>query len=56
MSDNESDEEESSSNDYTDYSENLCFVISKLWVEIDKHTNTYYTVTGWVLCVIPHIR
>ena len=34
MSDDESDEEELSSNDYTDYSENICFVISKLWIEI----------------------
>ena len=33
MSDYESNEEESLSNDYTDYSENVCFVISKLWIE-----------------------
>ena len=34
MADDEIDEEESLSNDHTDYSENLCFVISKLWIEI----------------------
>ena len=56
MSDDESDEEESSSNDFTDYSEILCFVISKLWIEEEKHINTDYAVTGWVLCVIPHIK
>ena len=32
MSDDESDEEESSSKYYTDYLENLYFVISKFWV------------------------
>ena len=42
MSDDESDEEESISNNHTDYSENLCFVISKLWIERDKHINTNY--------------
>ena len=33
MYDGESDEEDSSSNNYTDYSENICFVISKLWID-----------------------
>ena len=30
------------------YSENICFVISKLWVERDKHTNNDYDVTCWM--------
>ena len=55
MSDDESDEEESISNDFTLYSENICFVISSLWNEREKHINTYYTVTGLMLCVIPQI-
>ena len=49
MSDDESDEEESISND-------ICFFISSLWNERGKHINTDYAVTGWMLCVIPHIR
>ena len=56
MSDDESDEEDSLSNYYTEYSDHICFVISKLWIEIEKHVNTDYAVTGWILCVIPHIR
>ena len=39
-SDDESDEEESISNDYTLYSENICFVTSNLWNEREKHINT----------------
>ena len=31
-------------------------VISNLWNEREKHINTNYAVTGWMLCVIPHIR
>ena len=31
MSDNKSDKEVSLSKEHTDYSENVCFVISKLW-------------------------
>ena len=55
-SDNESDEEDSLSNGYTEYLDNIYFVISKLWNRIEKHINTDYDVTGWMLCVIPHIR
>ena len=51
-----SDEEESISNDCTLYSDNICIFISKLWNEREKNTNTDYDVTGWMLCVIPHIR
>ena len=56
MSDDESDEEESISNYFTLYSENICFVISSLWNEREKYINTDYAVTGWMLCAIPHIR
>ena len=56
MSDDESYEEESISNDCTLYSENICFVISSLWNEREKHINTDYAVTGWMLFVIPNIR
>ena len=56
MSDDKSDEEESISNYCTLYSESICFLISSLWNERDKHINTDYAVTGWMLCVIPHIR
>ena len=56
MSDDESDEKESIYIYCTFYSENICFVISSLWNEREKNINTYYAVTGWMLCVIPHIR
>ena len=56
MSDDKSDEDESSSNDYTDYSDDILFVISKLWIEREKRINTDYAVTGWTVYVIPHIR
>ena len=29
--------------------------VCKLWMKQQIHINTYFTVTGWVLCVIPHI-
>ena len=51
-----SDEETSISNEYTEYSDNIRFVISNFWNQIGKRINTYYAVTGWMLCVIPHIR
>ena len=56
MSDEESDDEESSSNDYNDYSESFCFFISMLWIERDKYINTNFPVTAWMLCVISHIK
>ena len=56
MSDDKSDEEESISNYFALYSENICFVIYSLWNKIEEHINTDYAVTGWMLCVIPHIR
>ena len=45
-SDDESNEGESTSNYCTVYSDNICFVISKLWNEREKHINTEYVVTG----------
>ena len=56
MSDDKSDEEESILNDCTLYYENICFFISSLWNEREKHSNTDYAVTGWMLYLIPHIR
>ena len=56
MSDDESDKDESISNNSTLYSENICFVISSLWIERKKHINNSYSMTGWILCVRPHIR
>ena len=56
MSDDESDEEESISKNLTLYSENIYFFISSLWNKREEHINTDYAVTGWMLCVIPHIR
>ena len=55
MSDDKSDEEESISNDCTLYYENICFVISSLWNEREKHINTDNAATDWMLCVITHI-
>ena len=51
-----SDEEESISNDCNLYSGNICFVIYSLYNEREKNINTDYDMTGWMLCVIPHIR
>ena len=55
MSDDESDEEESISNNLTMYSENICFVISSLCNKREEHINTDYALNGWMLCVIPPI-
>ena len=55
MAGDESDEEESISNYCTLYSDNICFVISILWNGREKHINTDYDVTSWMLCVILHI-
>ena len=32
------------------------YVISNLWHKREEHINTVYALTGWMLCVIPHIR
>ena len=58
-SDEESEEDEPTvptSKDSILYSENICYVISNLWNKREGHINTDYAVTGWMLCVIPHIR
>ena len=58
-SDDESDKDDPTvptSKDSMLYSENICYVISNLWNKRKKHINTDYAVTGWMLCVIPHIR
>ena len=51
-----SDEEDPTSKDSILYSENICFIISSLCNKREEHINTDYAVTGWMLCVIPHIR
>ena len=56
MYDDKSDEGESISKNLTLYSENICFVISRLWNKREEHINTEYSMAGWMLCVIPHIR
>ena len=56
MSDDKSDEEESISKHLPLYYEIICFVISSLWNKREEHINTDYDITGWMLCVIPHIR
>ena len=56
MSGDKSDEEQSISENLTLYYENICIVISSLRNIRKEHINTDYAVTGWMLCVIPHIR
>ena len=56
MSDDKSDEKESISNYFNLYSDNIFSVVSNLWNERAKNINNYYTVTGCILCVIPHIK
>ena len=48
MSDEKIDEEESSPNDYTVYTQNICFIISNMWIERETHINTDYDINGWV--------
>ena len=36
--------------------ENLIYSVCKLWQKRKIHTNTDFTVTGWMLCFIPQIR
>ena len=33
----------------------LSYSVCNLWQKIQIHINTDFTVTGWMLCVIPHI-
>ena len=58
-SDNE-DEEENIDTDYPDTSdsdmlESLSSTVCNLWQKKQLHINTDFSVTGWMLCVIPHI-
>ena len=55
MSDDKSDEEESSSNYYTGFTYNICLVVSNFRNEIEKHINTDYAVNGWMIFVIHQI-
>ena len=56
MSDDESDEEYSISNNLTLYYENICSVMSSLWNRREEHFNTDDAVTGWMLYILTHIR
>ena len=33
----------------------LSYLVCTLWKKRQIHINTYFSVTGWMLCVIPHI-
>ena len=35
--------------------ESLSSLVCILWHKRQLHINTYFSVTGWMLCVIPHI-
>ena len=37
-------------------SESLSFSVCKIWKKRQLHIKTYFAVTGWMLCVIPHIH
>ena len=54
------DEEENIDTDDPDISdsymlESLSSTVCNLWQKIQLHINTDFAVTGWMLCVIPHI-
>ena len=40
----------------SDMLESLSFSVCKLWKKRQLHINTYFAVTGWMLCVINHIH
>ena len=40
----------------SDMLEILSFSVCKLWQKRQLHINTDFSVTGWILCVIPHIH
>ena len=42
-------------NSGSDTLESLSFLVCKLWQKRQLHVNTYFAVTGRMLCVIPHI-
>ena len=39
----------------SDMLESLSYLVCSLWQKSQLHINTYFAVTGWMLCVIPHI-
>ena len=49
------DTDDPDSND-SDMLEILSFSVFKLFQKRQLHINTDFSVTGWMLCVIPHIR
>ena len=54
------DEEENIDTDDSDTSdsymlESLSSTVCNLWQKRQLHINTYFAVTGWILCVIPHV-
>ena len=60
-SDSDTEEEENIDTDDPDSSnsdmlEILSFSVCRLWQKRQLHINTDFAVTGWMLCVIPHIR
>ena len=60
-SDSDTEEEENIGTDDpesidSDMLESLSFSVCKLWQKRQLHINTDFAVTGWMLCVIPHIR
>ena len=40
----------------SDTLESLSYSVCKLWQKRQLHINTDFEVTGWMLCVIPHIH
>ena len=59
-SDSDTEDEENIDTDDTDSSELdmleiLSSSVCKVWQKRQLHINTDFSVTGWVLCVIPHI-
>ena len=60
-SDSDTEDEENIDTDDTDSSESdmlesLSSSVCKLWQKRQLHINTDFSVTGCILCVIPHIR
>ena len=59
-SDTEDEEENIDTNDPdtsdSDMLKNLSSTVCNLWQKRQLHINTDFAVTGWMLCVIPHIR
>ena len=39
----------------SDMLESLSFSVCKLWQNRQLHINTDFSVTGWMICFIPHI-